>query len=38
MKEETAHRVIAGDVGASAIPRSFAPTDRNSGMMVINLD
>jgi hypothetical protein len=38
MKEETAHRVRAGDVGTVATLGSFAATDQKSRMMVINLD
>jgi hypothetical protein len=38
MKEETAHRVRAGDVGASATLRSFACTEWKRRMMVIHLD
>jgi uncharacterized cupin superfamily protein len=37
-KEEAAHRVRAGDVGAQATLGSLAPTDRKSRMMVIHLD
>jgi hypothetical protein len=37
-KDETAHRVRAGDVGALATLGSFVPTDWKSIMMVINLD
>jgi hypothetical protein len=37
-KEETAHRVRAGDVGALATLGSFDPTDRKSRMLVINLN
>jgi hypothetical protein len=38
MKEETAHRVRAGDTGTLAALGSFAATSRKSRMMVINLD
>jgi hypothetical protein len=37
-KEETAHRVRTGDVGALTILGSFVSTKRKRRMMVINLD
>jgi hypothetical protein len=38
MREETAHRVRAGDAGALATLGSFAPTAQKSMMVVIKLD
>jgi hypothetical protein len=38
MKDETAHRVGSGNVGALTTPGSFACTKQKSRMMVIHLD